>query len=235
MAAFPEALPHGELTRVAERVHSVRGAFKMGPGVVIGRTMAVLESDDGLVILNATRLSPEGEAALDRLGPVKHVVKLADSHFVDEPYYLDRYGATLWSLPGADLREMTAGRTLGPEGPVKGGTVIDYGELAGWREAGYLVPLGGGTLVTCDAIQNQCDTEGSNFMGRLTSSLMGFKGGVINPPMWRRFQKCKGPDLARALSGLVELEFENLVTGHGPPVSGGAAEQVRRAIQQATA
>lgn len=235
MPQLPKPLPHGSITRVAAGVHCVRGAYRMGPGVTIGRSMAILEGNDGLVILNAVRLSSDGEAALDRLGAVKHLVKLADSHFVDEPYYLDRYGPTFWSLPGADLRGRTSDRTLGPDGPIDGGRVIDFGQLAGWREAAYVVPLGGGTLVTCDAIQNQCDTEGSNFMGRLTSTMMGFKGGVINPPMWRRFQKCTGSNLAQTLAPLADLEFENLVTGHGPAVSGGAAGHVRSAIERATA
>lgn len=66
------------------------------------------------------------------------------------------------------------------------------------------------------------------------TSVMGFKGGVIVPPMWRRFQKLKGAAVRDALSGLTELSFENLVTGHGPPVAGGADTLVRAAIERAS-
>ena len=65
-------------------------------------------------------------------------------------------------------------------------------------------------------------------------SAMGFKGGVIVPPMWRRFQKLSGDALRQKLSRLAELSFENLVTGHGPCVVGGADQQVRAAIRSVT-
>jgi hypothetical protein len=109
--------------------------------------------------------------------------------------------------------------------------VIDYGQTAGWRESAYWVPGGGGTLVTCDAIQNCADTEQASLGGKIMTSVMGFKGGVIVPPMWRRFQKVSGAEIRNTLNGLTELSFENLVTGHGPPVIGGADTQLRKAIQ----
>ncbi len=124
---------------------------------------------------------------------------------------------------------------LGPDGPVSGGIVVDYGETAGWRESAYWVPTGGGTLVTCDAIQNCADMQGASFLGRMMTSVMGFRGGVVVPPMWRRFQKLKGAAVRATLSGLMDLSFANLVSGHGPPVTGGADTLVRAAIERASA
>ena len=66
--------------------------------------------------------------------------------------------------------------------------------------SGVLGPAAGGTLVTCDAVQNQADTEFASFGGKLMMSAMGFKGGVIVPPMWRRFQKLSGDALRQKLS-----------------------------------
>ena len=185
-------------------------------------------------MLNAVRLSDSAQAELDALGQVKHLVKLSDSHSIDEPFYVDRYKPAVWSLHGASLGQLSVDRSLGPEGPVAGGVVVDYGETAGWRDGAYLVPMGGGTLVTCDAIQNCADTDGASFLGRMITSLMGFKGGVVVPPMWRRFQKVKGPRVGETLSGVVDLSFANLVTGHGPPVTGGADALVRSAIERAS-
>ena len=165
----------------------------MGPGVLVSRTMTVVEADDGVVVMNPVRLSDAGQAELDRLGPVKHLVKLSDSHSIDEPFYIDRYEPTFWAFAEADLGDLSAGRTLGPDGPIAGGVVIDYGPTAGWREGAYLVPADGGTLVTCDAIQNCADSEGASALGKIMTSVMGFKGGVIVPPMWTRFQKLKRP------------------------------------------
>jgi hypothetical protein len=232
---FPVALPHGPLTKVADGVHCVRGSFPMGPAMKIGRTMAVIRGDDGLVVLNAVRLSDSAQQELDALGPVKHLVKLSDSHFIDEPFYAERYEPTVWTLAGAKLRDLRPGKTLGDERPIEAGVVIDFGAAQGWREAAYWIPHGGGTLITCDAIQNHVDSEGNNFIGGLMAGLMGFKGGVAVPPMWRKFQKLKGTAVSDALAGLTEHTYANLVTGHGPPVAGGADAKVKAAIERASA
>lgn len=235
MANFPLARPHGPLTRVAEGVHCVRGGFAMGPGVMISRTMTVLQAGDGLVILNAVRLSDAGQAELDAMGKVKHLVKLSDSHAIDEPFYADRYAPEVWTLPDAKLQGITATRKLGPDGPVAGGVVVTFAGTRGWREVAYWVPLGGGTLVTCDAVQNCADTDGASFLGRVMMSLMGFKGGVIVPPMWRRMQKVSGVQVREAFACFAGLACANLVTGHGPPLVGGADAAVRAAIARASA
>ena len=53
MTKFPKPLPHGTLTEVTSGVHCVRGEFRMGPGIRIGRTMTVIDSGEGLVVCNA--------------------------------------------------------------------------------------------------------------------------------------------------------------------------------------
>lgn len=232
--AFPPALPHGTVNEVAQGVYCARGTFPMGPGIKIGRTMTIVRGDDGLVVLNAIRLSESAQQELDALGPVKHLVKLSDSHFIDEPFYAERYELTVWTLPGASLKDLRSDRTLGGEQPIDTGAVIDIEAAKGWREAAYWIPHGGGTLITCDAIQNHVDSEGNNFMGGLMASLMGFKGGVAVPPMWRRFQKLKGAAVADALAGLTRQTYANLVTGHGPHVAGGADAKVKAAIERAS-
>lgn len=235
MTDFPAPLPHGPLIRVVDGVLAVRGTYRMGPGITISRTMTVIACGDGLAVLNAVRLTDAGQAELESLGKIKHLVKLSDSHGIDERFYVDRYAPQVWTLPGAKLGRISAGKAFGPEGPVAGGVVIDFGQTGGWREAAYLVPAGGGTLVTCDAIQNHVDMEGASFLGRLMTPLMGFKGGVIVPTMWRRYQKVSGPRLGETLAGLTARPFANLVTGHGPPIVGGADALVRAAIESALA
>jgi hypothetical protein len=220
--------------RVADGVHIVRGSFRMGPGMKIGRTMTILEGPDGLTILNAVRLSDEGLAELDQLGRVKHLVKLSDSHGIDEPFYADRYKPEVWALPGAKLSGLTATRSLSDAGPVAGCAVLDYPNTA-WRECSYFAPNGGGTLVSCDSLQNHADSEGTSALARLITPLMGFKGGVIVAPMWCKFQKVAGPRVKQTFAKIFERSFSNLVTGHGPAVTGGADTRVRAAIEAAAA
>jgi hypothetical protein len=66
------------------------------------------------------------------------------------------------------------------------------------------------------------------------TSMMGFKGGVIVPSMWRRFQKVSGPRVRETLARLESLVFPNLVTGHGPAMTEGGDGLVRAAIARAS-
>src|SRR5262245_20507977 len=102
--SFAPALPHGPITALLDGVHFVRSSFRMGPGVVISRTMIVAQAPDGLVLLNSARLGDAGLTDLEKLGAVRHLVKLSDSHGLDEPFYVDRYKPQVWTLPGAHVR-----------------------------------------------------------------------------------------------------------------------------------
>lgn len=233
--AFAPALPHGPLTQVGKDLYLVRGTFRMGPLMTISRTMTVVKTPDGLVVLNAVRLSEAGHAELERLGPVKHLVKLSESHGIDEPFYAERYRPAVWAAPGTRFGPHVRGTDeLGARTPIADAVVVAFPGIKGWREVALWLPHGGGTLVTCDALQNHVDTEHCSPVGHFMTSLLGFKGGVIVAPMWRRIQKVKGEALRQAFSEVERLAFENLVTGHGPAVVGAAQTHVREALDRAT-
>ena len=230
---FAAALAHGAITPVTDDVFAVQGAFKLGPGVHIGRTMTIARAGGELVLFNPVRLSKQGEVALDALGRVAHLVKLSDSHGVDEPYYRHRYEAKLWAFPGAKLDGRSADELLAGEGPIPGGLSVLYRGNAGWCEGAYLIAGGGGTLVTCDAIQNHNDHEFTSFGGRMALKVARVPSRVAVPSLWRRSQKLNREGLLDTLGPLRSLEFEHLVTGHGPASVGNASALVRKAIDAA--
>jgi hypothetical protein len=233
--SFPPALPHDSITKVADGVYAVRTGFQMGPGMRISRTMTILEGEDGLVLLNAVRLSEEGEAELAKLGVVKHLIKLSDSHGIDEPYVVKRYQPEVWALPEAKLKGgISAARKLSTNGPVANGRVLAFPGISGWAEVAYLTPHGGGTLVTCDALQHHVDLQHTSFFMRVMTPLMGFKGGLIVASMWRKYQKVRGEQVRRAFAEITERSFANLVTGHGPPIAGDADRLARAAVESAS-
>ncbi len=229
---FPNALAHEPITRIADGVFIVRGSFQMGP-MRIGRTMTIVQNGDGLVVLNAVRLSDRAEAELLKLGPVKHLVKLSDSHGVDEPYYVDRFKPDVWVASGSKPGRVQGTHKLAPDSPIPGGVVVGYPGASGWCEHGLWIPNAGGTLVTTDALQNHVDRIGASLFGKLMTSMMGFKGGLIVAPMWRKYQKVHGSQITAAFAEVTPLAFENLVTGHGPALCGGADQLVRATVQQA--
>src|ERR1041384_7554290 len=94
------AMPHGSLEEVFPDVFVVRSSFRAGAGVTFERNMTVLRQGGGVVILRSARRSDAGEAGLAKLGKVTHVVRVAAFHGADDPYYVERFGATLWGAPG---------------------------------------------------------------------------------------------------------------------------------------
>jgi hypothetical protein len=225
---FPPPRAHGPITPVTEGVYCVRGTFKLGPGLVISRTMTIVKVPEGLVIVTPVRLDAAGEAELLRLGKVLHVVTLSDAHGVDAPYYVKTFGAPFWTVPGARQKRLPVDRVLGPESPIPGAEVLALPPSP--PESVLWLPHGGGTLITCDVIQHHVDTEGASFLARLMTPIMGFKGGVIVPKMWRKIHRVAPADVATVLAEVGKRSFSNLVTGHGPPVVGGADQRVRAAI-----
>jgi hypothetical protein len=233
MTTFAPAMPHGPITKIADGVHVVRSGFRMGPGVVISRTMTIVETGDGLALLNAARLSDEAHAELERIGPIKHLIKLSDSHGLDEPYFVDRYKPEVWTLEG--VTSIAGTRRLGPDSPMRDGRVLALPGAKGWREVMYWAPNGGGTLIACDALQNHVDLEGTSLMARLVTPLMGFTGGLIVPSMWRKYQKIAGAQVRAAFAPALALSFVNVVTGHGPAITGDADTETRTAVASASA
>ena len=108
---FPEVLPHSAIEEVFPNLFMVRGSFQMAPLVTITRNMFILRNSDGeLTLINSVRLSDVGEAALGKLGEVKHLIRIGAFHDRDDPYFVHRYKPTFWALPGTrHSLDITAG------------------------------------------------------------------------------------------------------------------------------
>ena len=98
---YQAATAHNDIEELFEDVFMVRGSVQLAPGILISRNMFILRQGQDLTIISSIRLSPEGEANLDALGEVKHVIRLGDFHGRDDPYYIDHYSAEFWRQPGA--------------------------------------------------------------------------------------------------------------------------------------
>src|SRR5687768_17538536 len=99
---FLPAWPHGALVEVFPDVFFATGSIRFpGPIPVFGsRNMTVVRDGTSLTLINTVRLDDAGLAALDALGRVENVVRLAGFHGSDDAFYKDRYGATVWAVPG---------------------------------------------------------------------------------------------------------------------------------------
>ncbi|MFN0061479.1 MAG: hypothetical protein ACKVPX_03030 [Myxococcaceae bacterium] len=219
----------------------VSGTVQM-PGplpMTFSRAMTVVKEGERLVIVNSVRLNDTGLSALDRLGRVTDVIRIAGNHGMDDPFYKERYGATLWAPVGAPYipgfnrkaepyfepdKRFDATTAL----PIAGAKVQMIASRP--SEALLLLPALGGTLISGDALQNWdgADTY-FNWLGRLTMRMMGFFTPHNVGPGW--MAQCKPP--AEDLQAMLGLSFENVLPAHGKPVIGSAKEKFRPAIEAA--
>lgn len=233
MSDFPKVMPHGPIEEFIEGVYFVNGLVQMGPLMRFPRMMAVLRHADELTLVNAVRLDEAGEKALDALGRVKHLVRVG-GHEMDNAYYAEIYGAKLWALAGVEhARGLQTDHVYdeSTELPVPGLRAVVF-EHTKQPTAALHLERDDGVLFTCDCIQNWLNTERCSPMAKVAMRLMGFiKPAQIGPP-WRKAMTPSGGSLKPDFDRLAGLRFENLISGHGTPIKGGANSQLRTTIER---
>ncbi len=232
MGEHPEPLPHGDIEEIGEGVYWVQGSAVMGPGMRIPRNMAIVVHDGEVTVIGAVRLTPTGEARLADLGELKHVVKIGYFHGLDDAYYVSKYGAAYWTLPGgARDKDPTPTETLADAHlPFPDAELFAF-EHTKHPEGALLVKRAGGILVTCDAVQNWPDTSGCSLPAKLVTYLIGFtkRPAQIGPP-WRKQMTPEGGTLKADFERLAGLEFDKLVGGHGSPLQSGAQRSLAATV-----
>ncbi|MCH9686637.1 MAG: hypothetical protein K0V04_34715 [Deltaproteobacteria bacterium] len=237
---MPPALPHGELTEVLPDLFCVTGGVKMAPLLAFSRNMTVVREGDRLVLINSMRLDEPGLAALDALGTVTDVIRLAAFHGMDDPFYKDRYDAKTWAVEGSAYRrgfdvtkesvepyfEADVAMTEQTELPLSGARLH---VLPTRPPEGLLrLPSRGGVLVAGDALQNWATTDRYfSFAGKLMMKAMGFIKPHNLGPGWVRAAK----PTVEAVRAILDLEFEHVLPAHGEPVIDGAKDEFRRVIE----
>jgi hypothetical protein len=232
MSDHAAAEPHSQIEKLFDDVYWVQGSIRMGPGVRTNRNMVVLRQESELTILNPVRLDEAGEAALEQLGDVKHLVRLGYFHGVDDPYYVDRFGAKLWCQAGSDHhREPTPDVVMdeSTELPIADAKLFVYRE-ARHPECAVLLERHGGLLVTCDSIQHHVDWTHCSLMARLAMRAMGFMKPMNIGPPWRKTMTPEGGSLRPDFERLLELDFDHAVGAHGSVCRGGAKQALRNTV-----
>ena len=148
--------PHGNVEEIAEDIFMLRGSIKMNPLLRISRNMAIIRNGDELSLINPVRVSAKVEAQIAKLGRIKHVVRLGCFHGVDDPYYVEKFGAQMWAqLGGTTYTIPKIDKELDSVAPLPFDNAEIF-EFAGTiqPECALLIKRGTGILFTCDAIQN---------------------------------------------------------------------------------
>lgn len=239
----PAALAHGEIREILPGIHFVTGTVAL-PGplpIRFSRNMTILREGERLVLVNAIRLDDAGLKALDALGKITDVVRLAGNHGMDDPFYKERYGARVWAVKGqrytAGFDTNAADVYLEPDVEMDAGTALP---VAGARlhviasrppEALLVVERHGGTIVSGDCLQHWAKPDAYiSFLARPMMRMMGFIKPYNIGPAW--LKQCKPPK--EDLRGILGIDFANVFTAHGAAVVGDAREKYRPTIERVT-
>jgi len=233
----PPAYPHGPLREVLPDVFVVTGSIEIGP-MQISRLMTVVREGERLVVINSLRLDDDGLADLDRLGTVTDTIRLGGFHGSDDPFYKERYGATTTALSGQVYFKgsnpaegevyFEADQYLEADSPlpIAGASLYPFSTRV--PEALLRLPAGGGTLVAADAMHNWDDDAFFNDAGRAGMKAAGMLRPLRLGGGWLENLQ---PD-KNEIAGIVDLEFDNVLPGHGQPVIGGAKDKYRPCIDE---
>ncbi|MFT3770530.1 MAG: hypothetical protein QM820_34305 [Minicystis sp.] len=220
MFEYSPAWPHSALQVAFPEIFFVVGTNKTchaGIDIQVSRTMVVLREGNALTLLNTVRLTEEGLRDLEALGEVRNVVRLGAFHGRDDPFYRDRYDATLWALPGADhVDGRVPHRVLAAGGafPACDGETFIFAS-ARFPEAAVLLPRDGGILITCDAVQNwTCVDRFFSAQSGERFTTQGLIRAANIPSTWLQACAPSGNDFRRLLA----LPFKHLISAHGEPL-----------------
>lgn len=216
-------------------LYMVRGSYPMNRWTTITRNMAVIRHDGELSLVNPIRLDEKEEARLMSTGKISRLIRLGPAHGADDPYYIEKFGAELWTpgesrsypLPQADVVFDAATEMPFPDARL----LVFKGTQR--PEAVMLVEREGGILLTCDSLQHYGDYRFNSFMARMFMPFIGFKKDTVIGPIWRKFMEADAAVLEQEFCQLLNWEFRLLLSAHGSLSRNNAHERVRIAIERA--
>ena len=225
----------GELEELFPNVYRIWGGVKALGLVQFPRNMIIFKEGSSLSVVHGFRLPDALREQVEALGKIDHIIRLGNFHGMDDAYYVERYGGTLWAPPGVRHHgglstdvELTPDTDL----PVSNLRVFTF-ERSHFPEVALILDREGGVLFTCDAIQNWEDHVGCNFVGRKLMPLMGFRGAAVIGPAWRKAcEPADGGGLRPDFERLLDQDFAHLVCGHGRPLRHHAKDRLRERITQ---
>ncbi|KAG1668154.1 hypothetical protein FOA52_005146 [Chlamydomonas sp. UWO 241] len=187
---------------------------------------------------------------LNKLGTVKHVVRLCSGHGADDPFYVDIYKVTMWASEGMEWAagsEVKVDKVLGKDGApfpdfieaiVMGGCKK---ELKG--DTCLLVKREKGILVSSDTVQCYGDKScKGNKLSKLETSLLGktvmavvdLSGKIATLPMYMKIHSCNGKTsgMKADIEKLKAAEWDACIPPHGMPIKTDAKEDYLTSLEK---
>ena len=200
-------------------------------------TVVLLESG-GLWLHSPVQPTLERRRAVDRLGPVEHLVAPNKIHSLGiEPWKALYPSARVWASPGFNRRHpdiaVDAALTNDAEAPWSG--EIDRCVIDGHAVLDEVAFLHrpSRTLIVTDFIQKH-DAAGETWIWRGVKRMAGILGRDGGVPLDIRFSVRDKATMRRSIDTILGWDFDHLIIAHGHCLHGGAKEDVSRAVNWLT-
>ena len=234
---FPAALPHDHPKQIADNLFVVHGCVQPNRIARFTRNMAIIREGSQLTLINPVRMDEAGLNSLDKLGEVKHILRLGPFHGMDDPFYMDRYQAEFWSFEGGTTYTTPKiDRVLSEDGPLPFSNA-KLVALKYMREPEGIILLEGspGILLTCDCIQSYANppyTPHTNLFSKILMPLIGFPRKTLIGPFWMKLLVEDQIKIKAEFERVLALNFDQLLSAHGTFVPQDAHAEVQRAFEK---
>ena len=202
-------------------------------GAEVGTRMTVIRLADGsLFVHSPIHLDDEIRAALDRIGPVRHIVAPNRYHHLYAADYPRNYPqAKLYAAPGLETkrRDLQFDAILSDEAPAAWRGQIDQLVFRGFpplNETVFLHRLSRTVLFT-DLLFNMTHTDSA-----WTRVVMSLDGGFGRPAVARTFRllmRMRKQVVLDSVASILKWDFDRMTIAHGDIIDRGA----RAALQDA--
>lgn len=234
---YPPALPHEAIEKFFDNIYLVIGTsitLHESTAIQHSSNMTIVRNGEELTLINTVRLNENELQQLDALGKVKNVIRLGAFHGQDDAFYLDRYHARLWALPGMKTdcgqgENINADVILSADGeiPFPGCSIFVF-ETSSCPEAILHVAQQGGILITCDSVKNWTTID--RFFSQETANQHLQAGEIVpaNIAFWSKACNVQIVDFSR----LMQFSFCHLIGAHGKPIINHADAMLLKSIKK---
>lgn len=230
---YAPAFPHDPITEIYPNTYWVHGSIKIGPGMRMNSNMVILRQGNELTLVNPVRVNEAELLNLEKLGNIRHVMRLGDFHGLDDQFYVDRYKADVWCQPGQKTyKNPTPGTliTANTTPPINNSDFFIF-EQSRFPEAALLLKEHK-LLITTDSIQYWSDWSYTSAFTRLVLRLMGFKLTLLIGGPWLKRVTPKGESLRPDFERLLTLDFDSVVAAHGSLLRSEAKQHLQAAMRK---
>lgn len=229
----------GTLRPLAEGAWIVDARPIRANGLELPLRMSVFRlADGGLVLYSPTQYGAGLHEAIERLGPIRHLVSPSTAHWMfARSWQRNCPDAKSWGAPGLAERRQVRAAGLRFEGTLGDAPAPEWqGEIETvvFRAPGYsevaFAHRRSGTVAVCDLVMN-VDAEQSPPVSRAVLRLVGGTAPDGRAPIYLRgLLKLNGQDNRLAAARLAAVSPARLVPAHGEIVDRDAAAHLRRAL-----